>query len=599
MRLPRATAVTPPPGETGLVRADVGALTRTTTAEFRALERAGGVLQNVANLGFQAYMRRQEIDDIAEAGRATQHIQESWNQAGKTVATMDTSLDQPLPNDPAYHTSLLAVTKDKSIELRNELTKDIEKDAAKVFSGIRNAKTKARLIVQYNENYANNLKTLDGIITRRLHAYQLDTMQKLGEAAALNGDLKIADFYADKMAEHGLITPSAATNLKKVYDEIYKKSEIENIKPVLIDAVNASFGERFDGTLKGVGFLGELKMTDGSGRIATEISIGVNFDGKETQIPTLVPTLSQKEIDHLLSGKEPTKTIINKAIAHARKRIRDGESPFASTGGGKQAGLEVLDIMIDQLVKEGVLNKTEAAQANKVLGDWLDSYVEGRFKKAKDNRAAEIRQLYRDFSVMLLDSETAEQRYDIIDQSNIDDKEKWFGYIKGSYRDAPTISTPEGHDISYNAAYDAATLQVSPKEAYDILLEARFIDNSITDEQFKWAVDKIENPYPSHLVEDINSAVQKNLNNFNRVWSFDNERNKKVNESLLAWVDKLIEADKVPLFDFTNQMYAQSEKFRWGMDSGFSIGDQVEQGGVTWEVVGFDETGEPLMELLR
>ena len=219
MRLPRASAVTAPSRKSGLVRADVGAMTRTSTAEFQAIERAGGTLQNVANLGFQSYMRRQAIDDIAEAGKATQHIQESWSQASKTVATMDTSLDQPLPNDPAYHKSLLAITKDKSIELRDELTKDIEKDAAKVFSGIRNARTKARLIAQYNENYAANLQELDGVITRRLHAYQLDTMQKLGNAAALNGDLETADFYADKMAEHGLITPSAATKLKKAYEE--------------------------------------------------------------------------------------------------------------------------------------------------------------------------------------------------------------------------------------------------------------------------------------------------------------------------------------------------------------------------------------------
>lgn len=86
------------------------------------------------------------------------------------------------------------------------------------------------------------------------------------------------------------------------------------------------FGRRADGTEKGEGWLGVLKRPDGD--ISTEISIGVNLDGKEVEIPTLVPGLSQSEIDHLLSGKEPTKTIVDKAVDHARKRMSIGKSPF-------------------------------------------------------------------------------------------------------------------------------------------------------------------------------------------------------------------------------------------------------------------------------
>lgn len=90
----------------------------------------------------------------------------------------------------------------------------------------------------------------------------------------------------------------------------------------------APFGLRQDGTPKGTGFLGILKRPDGN--ISTEISIGVNFDGKETEIPTLVPTLTQQEIDYLLSGARPTDIIIRKAIDHARQRMGQGLSPFAA-----------------------------------------------------------------------------------------------------------------------------------------------------------------------------------------------------------------------------------------------------------------------------
>jgi len=83
---------------------------------------------------------------------------------------------------------------------------------------------------------------------------------------------------------------------------------------------------RVDGTIKGPGFLGELKRPDG--KVSTEISIGVNMGGKEMEIPTLVPTLTQSEIKHLLDGKKPTDAIVDKAVAHAKKRMDEGKSVF-------------------------------------------------------------------------------------------------------------------------------------------------------------------------------------------------------------------------------------------------------------------------------
>lgn len=69
-----------------------------------------------------------------------------------------------------------------------------------------------------------------------------------------------------------------------------------------------------------------LKRPDG--KVSTEISIGVEMDGKETEIPTLVPTLTKSEVEYLLRGGEPTEAIVNKAVAHAKKRRAMGLSPF-------------------------------------------------------------------------------------------------------------------------------------------------------------------------------------------------------------------------------------------------------------------------------
>lgn len=102
----------------------------------------------------------------------------------------------------------------------------------------------------------------------------------------------------------------------------------------LREVVSGDYGLRKDGTRKGTGFLGALPMTDGSRDFMTEVSVGVNFDGKEVEIPTLVPTLTKEEVDYIRAGGDPTKnkSIMDKAVEHARKRIAKGLSPFANDG---------------------------------------------------------------------------------------------------------------------------------------------------------------------------------------------------------------------------------------------------------------------------
>ena len=93
-------------------------------------------------------------------------------------------------------------------------------------------------------------------------------------------------------------------------------------------------GLRPDGNKKGAGFLGELKNSDGS--VSTEYSVGVPLDGVETDIPTLVPTLTKAEIklmtdDIIPNKKEIPPSILKKAVEHARERKRLGYDVFFSS----------------------------------------------------------------------------------------------------------------------------------------------------------------------------------------------------------------------------------------------------------------------------
>ncbi len=93
---------------------------------------------------------------------------------------------------------------------------------------------------------------------------------------------------------------------------------------------------RPSGSPKGVGFLGELKLPGGG--IATEFSVGTtDVTGEELNIPTLVPTLTKKEIELMVNDIIPNKkkvpdAIFKKAVAHAKKRIKQGKSVFFERG---------------------------------------------------------------------------------------------------------------------------------------------------------------------------------------------------------------------------------------------------------------------------
>jgi hypothetical protein len=92
----------------------------------------------------------------------------------------------------------------------------------------------------------------------------------------------------------------------------------------------STWGKRPDGSEKGAGFFGVLKRPDGG--ISTEISVGLPIGGKEMDVPTLVPTLTEDEknwlLTHDIKDKIP-ESIMKKAKAHAEERIKAGKSPFA------------------------------------------------------------------------------------------------------------------------------------------------------------------------------------------------------------------------------------------------------------------------------
>jgi len=93
---------------------------------------------------------------------------------------------------------------------------------------------------------------------------------------------------------------------------------------------------RPDGTIKDVGYYGKLKSP--MGQTVTEYSIGVPVFGKDMDVPTLVPGLTEQERQFILQDADkqmPSSPMWNsierKAIQHAKQRVMKGMSPFYSS----------------------------------------------------------------------------------------------------------------------------------------------------------------------------------------------------------------------------------------------------------------------------
>jgi len=156
----------------------------------------------------------------------------------------------------------------------------------------------------------------------------LEGLPGSGEGGSLTRGLAEAQRQAEKFGEGGGYTPVTSTGqllLKPI--EVLFGTAMGSIDRAVRTLSKPSYGTRVDGTDKGPGFLGELKTPED--KVVTELSIGVNLDGKETEIPSIVPTLNKDEIDYLINGGKPTKVIVDKAVKHAIERLKSGKSPFA------------------------------------------------------------------------------------------------------------------------------------------------------------------------------------------------------------------------------------------------------------------------------
>ncbi len=239
MKLPRYTATTPPPRETGLVRAqDIGALTNVGDAEFRAIQQAGGALKGAADTGFQALQHRQALDDQAFAGEADKRAFDAHKEGMGTYANFDPTIPNIDIRDAKNYydgTKILNIDNKIKEEFLNATYKDYEAKIKNLAKGFKNPKTQQAFVNRWSVNGYTDFKEAGNA---KHQAYQKELFLSNAKAAASNGDVETADLWIKIAEKHGLIGPKRAAserdkNIENYIVGLYRKGDYEEARKVL------------------------------------------------------------------------------------------------------------------------------------------------------------------------------------------------------------------------------------------------------------------------------------------------------------------------------------------------------------------------------
>lgn len=173
--------------------------------------------------------------------------------------------------------------------------------------------------------------------------------------------------HADYLA--GLAADKTLTDTERKAKEIKANLDLQDFTQALSEQnpkwqPNENDVRHNSSELKGTGAKGVIDMTDGSGNVMTELSVGVNIDGKNVEIPAIVPDLNSDEMEYLKAGGDPrtSQSIMKKAIDSATARMANGQSPFFANSETPKAPLAGLDITPNREVPSPL--KAPAAPSN-------------------------------------------------------------------------------------------------------------------------------------------------------------------------------------------------------------------------------------------
>ncbi len=375
MKLPRYTATTPPPRESGVARAqDIGALTRTGGQEFKAIAQAGEAIQKTAGLGFRAYMDRQALDDQQKMGEISIKAQEAEKQGRDSIGLIDMAESRPLPNDPDYYKGDKIPDSETWAKSNESVFADYKKKIISLSTAIKNPKTRQAWI---NTRLVRGSGNFNGISRAKYNEYQESVFLNYAETAASNGDIKLANQWIDIAEKHGLIGPKKAAaerdkNTENYIVGLYRKGNYVEARKILeASSLGSKQKERLDD---------EIDTDERS--VILKVNTADRIKYKETE-----RELHQQFINGTLTSDQN-----NEAFKSGKSDVSTHRAYDTII---KNKELTETDSVLSEKWLNGSLTKSDITKAQKegrlnnssVVGAWLSRLNQGQFNAGAYDRA--------------------------------------------------------------------------------------------------------------------------------------------------------------------------------------------------------------------
>jgi hypothetical protein len=175
----------------------------------------------------------------------------------------------------------------------------------------------------------------------------------------------------------------------------------------------------------------------------------------------------------------------------AEERLINLTFERAIAAGDKKAGYDFID------------KQTLTADQRRIIGNKIDDYWEGRDTVEKQNRLA----IYESLADKMAKGQFTLD--DIMTSGLPESKQKeWETYLKEYRKEPPVQSSYNGTNSITQILTDISSGKLGRGEAILLLTDERYKNGSITDDTYKFALNRIKNPYPVHVAETINGILE-------------------------------------------------------------------------------------------
>ena len=304
------------------------------------------------------------------------------------------------------------------LETEAEKYQRIEQEWYKIRDSIEEAQLAGK-----GEDEILKLKSQEANLAKEILTYQEKQTREEEKQAAAQAKANTAAAERLKKLQESYVIENGASVRAKTNDELSadRKKEIARLQKEIAEMTGtarrnataadlAQWGKRYnpatgkmDGDQKQAGWRGIL--SDGKGGVMTEVSAGVTIDGKEVEIPLIIPESTQEDLKRIAQVANGELTdipvdLMDKAMEFAKKRLAEGKSPFFNGDAADESLRNVDDI----------LTLTEAQTRLLQLQAEQGKYAEAVQKAEKQNEAARKAYVIENGAVLRKKTEAELQR---------------------------------------------------------------------------------------------------------------------------------------------------------------------------------------------